>query len=397
MSDGIHWRIAPPEPTFEHVAVGTQGTADYPDEYRDRIVIDTVHDGDIIPERLARSQSFASLEAGGSLWRDYVRERDWGAGRIAASVAAHLGLGGYYRVTVARVAVDFNRFPGLSPPDARSLDTMAISHHLSQRLGYDELRHLLEECYDTTSAAMEQVLAGKLIKLSIHTYDERNPSLTQRPEASVLTRSHSYQQSSHLPYGLFDPLFPDEIAASSAKRILRDRIALTLEKAGYDVEHNYPYCLPDGSLEIRSQPWFFFQHLRELFCREVGGGDDPAHQMVWAMLLNTNLRGRDSGTLSAHLHRFRRPPEGRETEFARAREAYAAIRAFLAQRPELVRDYRNSFARTSALAIEVRKDLVWRFEAGEPVGPNPEAAEAIGATIASAIATYLRVDRAEQP
>ena len=84
--------------------------------------------------------------------------------------------------------------------------------------------------------------------LTIHTYDVHNPSLTERPELSLITRSQSYQNNSHLPFGLFDPLFPDVLMESSTDPVLRDRIALTLEKLGVRVEHNYPYCLPDGSL-----------------------------------------------------------------------------------------------------------------------------------------------------
>ncbi len=391
------WRIAEPTVPFEHVSVeadpGGPGSKLSP-EMRSRLVVDTVHDGDLLPVRLFDIPKFAARVESGTLMRDFIRERDWGADLVARHLSRSLGIGGYYRVTIARVIVDFNRFPGVSTPDLGPLDRLAISPDLAPCLQNEHKRYVLEQCYDPVSVGMEQAIFEKLIKISIHTYDERNPSLTVRPMVSLLSRSHSYQQKSHLPYGLFDPMFPDVLASNCSKRILRDRIALTLEKAGIHVEHNYPYCLPDGSLEMRCQPWFFFHYLRQNFEREnPDTTDDAAFAMVWSMLFNTNLRGSDGAALSGYLHRFLKAPRDLSGKFDAARIAYEHIDEYLNKNWNLVERYRNSANRTSALAIEVRKDLLVDFEDGIPVRTHDEQAKEIAETIADAIRIYLQDDR----
>ena len=42
----------------------------------------------------------------------YYYERDWGASMVAGEIASFLGLPGHYSVNVARVLMDFGRFPG---------------------------------------------------------------------------------------------------------------------------------------------------------------------------------------------------------------------------------------------------------------------------------------------
>ena len=315
------WLVSESAAPFELVpTTARDGELGYPAELCDRIAIDTLHDGDVIPARVLECAAVARLADNGVLRDSFVRERDWGADLVAGHLAHFLGLAGHYRVKVARVLVDFNRFPGSSPPGAGPLDTLAIGSPFAELLGHEDKHHVLAHWYDPISNSIEAALRGKLIVLSIHTYDERNPSLTQRPEVSIVSRSDSYQRDSRLPYGLFDPLFPDVLAESSSKRILRDRLALTLEKGGYRVEHNHPYCLPDGSLEIRSQPWFFFQHLRDLFeADHPDTSDQPQFDTVWRMLLNTNLRHGDSDALSGYLHRYRLPPTGLTSTFENAR------------------------------------------------------------------------------
>ena len=122
--------------------------------------------------------------------------------------------------------------------------------------------------------------------------------------------------------------------------------------------------------------------------------DDPAHRFAWATLLNTNLRRPDSGALFGYLHRYRQAPAGRIREFERARAAYELLVHWLHQRPGLITDYRFSDERTSAISIEVRKDLVWHFDDdGRPMGPDDERADEIGRILAQAIGTYLTEDR----
>ena len=380
-------------PPFEFVPNPSAPEGSCPEAYRSRIVIDTIHDGDQVPEGLLRSPRVQPLIKDGSFWSSYVRERDWGANVVAEHLARALGLSGYHRVTVARVVMDFNRFPGSSPPDADPVDRLAIVDPFARHLNHEEKRFILDRHYDAVSERMEAAIDGKLIKLSLHTYDEHNPSRTQRPEVSLITRSHSYQMRSRLPYGFFDPLFPDELVESCANTILRDRVALTLEKAGLRVEHNYPYCAPDGSLEVRSQPWFFFKVVKELFeDKHPEAKGDPAFDLVWGMLLNTNLRLGGAELLRGYLHRFRSAPPGMEDIFEHGRLAYESVARFVRATPRLVCDYKNCVDRPSTLAVEIRKDLVFRFNRGEPVEPRQECAKEIAGHLAKAITTYLRED-----
>ena len=49
--------------------------------------------------------------------------------------------------------------------------------------------------------------------------------------------------------------------------------------------------------------------------------------------------------------------------------------------------------RPSTLLIEVRKDLVWHFENGRPIGPNENETRRIARIIAAGIYQYLANDR----
>lgn len=384
--------VQPTEPGLRSVpAPPCVAVQRYPERYRDKLLVDTLHDGDAFPARLLANPRVKAAWDDGSLEEAFELHRDWGADLVAGHLAAALGLPGHHKVVPARVVMDFNRFPGASPPDADPLERRALGEPLAELLTHDDKRHVLEDHYDAVSRGMDAAITGRLIKLAIHTYDEHNDSRTRRPEVSLLTRSDSYQRDSRLPYGLFDPLFPHILVESCAKPIVRDRIALTLERAGFAVEHNYPYNLPDGSVEIRCQPWLFFQHLRDRYEAErPQSRSDAGYAQVWEMLLNTNLRGGDA--LSAYLHRFRLP-SGDVAPFERAREAYEALSRWVCERPELVEAYRRSHDRTSTITIEVRKDLVWRFVDGRPVGPREDVAREVAYTIAQAVATYLREDR----
>ncbi len=382
-------------PPLELIPVAPNPQALCPLEYRGRLLVHTVHDGTTIPSFVLESKGVQELKRDGTLWQLYARERDWGANLVAAELAHALGLEGYYRVNTARAVLDFNRFPGESPADDHALDRMALTPPLSHLLTHQQKRALLEDYYDAISELMERVLADKLISLAIHTYDRHNSTQTQRPTISLLTCARSYQRSSRLPYNTFDPLFPDELTESSSNRLLRDRLALTAEKAGLDVSHNYPYCLPDGSLEVRSQPWLFFREVRRQLVHEHPALErDPAFGRVFEMLLDTNLRLADAEALAGYLRRFRRAPVGREADFQAAARAYDQLRAFLVDRPGFVEEYRRSPERTSALSVEVRKDLVWEFDRrGQPVAARPAQARDIAQTLALGIAEYLKRDR----
>jgi hypothetical protein len=378
---------------FVRVEPAADGQEALPPQLSSRITIDTVHDGRCIPGWVLEAPAVQELERNGRLWEHYVLERDWGASLVACHLARALGLEGFQQVNLARVVMDFNRFPGSSPARAHHLDRLAITPPLSRVLSYEHKREVLERYYDRISSGMERAMEGKLLKIAVHTYDERNPSRTRRPEVSVLTRSHSYQVHSRLPFGVFDPLFPDELVASSADAILRDRITLTVEKLGTTVEQNYPYSFPDGSIEIRAQVWLFFQYARRLFLERYPEREGrPHYQRVWEMLLNTSHRRAESEVLFGYLHRFRRPSHGAGAEMAASRRAYEAIRDFM-HSEDLAQRYLTAPERVNILGIEVRKDLVWCFEDGEPVGPDEDSAKQIAHRIAQGVRAYFRHDR----
>ncbi len=384
------------EQPYEFVELPRNGSArPVPEPFRDRILIDTVHDGEHIPRRFLYDRRGEPRVEPELLDVAFCEDRDWGAGLIARKLASALGLGGYGQVRIARVLLDFNRFPGSTPPNNNDfLKRLAINAPFRDVLEHREKIALLEGVYDRISEQMEPLVSGRLIKIGIHTYDEHNPSRTERPEVSLITQPAAYQRTSVMPYGLFDPLFPDILGETTCSRVLRDRISLNLERSGFRVGHNHPYPMPEGSVEVRSQVWYFFAYLRQAF-EEVfpATRDDQAYQMVWTMLLNTNLRLSEGEALRGYLHRYRRVPQGDQARYQAAERAYSAVRSFI-EETEVVQAYRQSRSRPSSLVIEVRKDLIYSFDRkGWPTGPKEDAAEVIAKVIAEAIAIYFETDR----
>lgn len=369
-----------------------------PAHFRDRIMIDVIHDGAVIPPEFLVDAEGRPIPP--EVFRaHYEADRDWGAGLVAARLAGALGLQSWYNVNIARVLMDFGRLPGTTLGAADYQSRFAINYPFSKVLSYEQRRAILERCYDRVSAEVERHIRRRIVKIAIHTYDRLNASGTVRPTVSLVTRSQAYQTSSRLPTGLYDPLYPDLLAEFTADRILTDRISLDLEKSGIPVAHNYPYLLPEGSVEVRSQVWFFFGYLRQRFEEEhPETQDDPPYRMVWDLLLDTNLRSSRGEMLRSYLHLYRHAPPGEEALFRAARIAYDRVRAFL-ERDErrVVEDYRFWEDRPSSIGVEVRKDVVWEFDAaGRPVGPKPEAAARIGEAIARAVLVYLNHDHPER-
>lgn len=385
-------------PPYDFVEVRRQSTHPLVDRYRGQVLLHTVHDGKLIPRRFLCRGNKPTVDLD-ELDRLFIRERDWGANLIAGEIASAANIPGYARCRLARVLMDFNRFPGTTPPGGRGLETLAISEPFASALSHPEKLSLLEDYYDSISELIEDsLLSGKLIMIAVHTYDEHNPSRTQRSDLSLLTRMAHYQRESRMPYGVFDPMFPDALGASTCSRVLRDRISLNLERSGFRVSHNHPYPLPEGSMEVRAQVWYFFDYLRKRFQdSHPESRDDPAYQLVWLMLLNTNLRLQDAEALRSFLHRFRRVPRTQLARFKRAEKAYTHVGEFL-DGGSIALDFRTSKQRASSLGLEVRKDLICSFDpqTGRPL-PITEAqrekARFVGEVIASAIATYFETDR----
>ena len=99
-----------------------------------------------------------------------------------------------------------------------------------------------------------------------------------------------------------------------------------------------------------------------------------------------------------YLHHFRDHLPGRRDDFERSRLSYEAIRNHLMAHEPLVHAYRFAQDRTSALTIEVRKDLVWRFDdEGRALGPRDDSARELATLLAQGIGTYLREDRRACP
>lgn len=389
----------PCDPPLELVPVTPHGDHQLPRDYRKRVAIYTVHDGGAIPDRFRLKKDGSPLIDPAALHRHFVEMRDWGANVVAENLAAALGLHDYARCRVARVLLDFNRFPGSTRPNNdEPLDALAIGRLYSGALDHHEKTHLLEAYYDRISAAMEKVIEDKLIGISIHTYDETHASQNKRADLSLISLPLSYQRESQLTYGVFDPMYPDHLAESTCSRILRDRVSLNLERSGFRVIHNHPYPLPDGSIEMRAQVWHFFRYLRLRFEAEHPDlADDPAYKRVWTMLQDTNLRLAEAEALRSFLHRFRRVHEEKRKNLIAALDAYRHVRRFLFE-GTVITDYRRSGDRPSSLGIEVRKDLVCTFDpdTGRPQRPTPpqeQTAKYIAGAIAGAIATYIDTDR----
>lgn len=361
---------------------------------RNSVSIDVIHDGNWIPEGFLKDQFGQSITMK-MLEKDYIRERDWGASIVAQELASLLGVSTFARVNVARVLLDFGRFPGSTPPNAEHLNRFAINYPFSQLLSYSQKKKLLEEIFDQISNDFEAHLSSRQLKIAIHTYDQHNTSGTERPAVSLLTRTLGYQNNSEMPEGLFDPLYPDMLLEFTSDRVLRDRISLTLEKRGISVAHNYPYLLPEGSLEVRYQVWSFFRSLRNSFLQEFPASKGKiSYKMVWEMLLDTNLRSSESEALRSFLHMYRRASDDRANIFSKAAEAYENIKHFAHQRHDaLIHAYRFSTNRASSLAIEVRKDLICELDQnGLPLKPRYDNIQFICNALAEAISRYYKED-----
>jgi len=371
-----------------------------PETYRDKILIDVIHDGSVLPPEFASDLYGNPILASDTLPQSFVHERDWGAELLARQLASALGISEYLRITTARALLDFGRFPGITPSGAGHLQRYAINYPFSERLSHTQKRNLLTNYYDRISDGMESALQGKLLKIAVHTYDKRNPTQFERPAVSILTRPFGYQDLLKHPFPHFDPCFPAKVVEYTADRLLKARIAQTLEEAAIHTADNFPYSLPEGSVEVRAQVWYFFRHVRDIYLASTPPRslsvdlDTCPRELVWDMLLDTNLRSADSEALRSYLHMFRNAPAGKVALFKAAQDEYERIRSFIKREHTYLADsYREGGQRPSTLIIEVRKDLVWQFDGGIPIGPRPDNAAYLARKIALGVSQYLAEDR----
>ncbi|MEM6454339.1 MAG: hypothetical protein AAF772_04520 [Acidobacteriota bacterium] len=324
-----------------------------------RALVFTIHDGDQIPRALLGRDADAVLVRPDVLGT-YFHERDWGANLVARCLAEVLDLGGYLRVNLARVLLDFGRFPTSLDGDAAYLLRSAIYPPLRDVLT-DAARHrLITHHYDEISRALTGRFLGKILAIDVHTYDPVGRNGIRRPEVSLVTRSMGYQRYGQLPRRLFDPLFPAALCEDTCHPALSCGIVADLARSGRYATLNYPYVMPEGSVEVRALVWFFFRHVREAFehsCPETVG--QKPYEIVWDMLLDVTQRLARAAALRGFLHAYLAPPPGVEQLFADARDAYATIAAFVHRHHGvLVNDYRHALNRLGCLGVEVRKDLL---------------------------------------
>ena len=367
-----------------------------PQWFADRISIDVIHDGPYIPSKFLVDEHGSSFDLE-ELQRHYVIERDWGANFVAERVASRIGVPGYLTVQTARCLMDFGRFPGSSKDNATHLGRHAINQPFTEWLDFQQKRSVLEEHYDSISDSFDELLQGKILKVAFHTYDQYNESGTERPHVQLVTRMLSYQMEARMPADIFDPIYPDVLADYTVDRVLVSRLSLNLEKEHIAVGNNYPYLLPEGAMEVRHQVWRFFEWLHKRFTQDFPEtSQNPAYKSVWKMLKDTNFRSADSAALRSIIHLYRRSHTNKSDLNNRSLEAYHHIRRYLQEHPQLIQDYRFDPMRCMSLGIEVRKDLLWRFdEDGTPIEPRFDQVDRIGDLIANALIEYITVDRAE--
>lgn len=322
----------------------------------DKVLIYTVHDGHGVPGELVRNGEAVLLERPEVL-RAYRRERDWGANLVAGHLARELGLSGFLRLNLARVFLDFNRFPGWSPPGISRIRRKSIFPPLEGLLSRESKHALLARYYDRISRDLMRRFTGKALIVAIHTFNTTGRDGTRRPEIGLITGLPGGREE---PAGFYDPLFPQRLAENACDPGLGRRLIRDLERVGPPVTVNDPYWMFDGCIESRAQVTFFFRYLARRFADATPGTRDRlGYRRVWDMLLDVTRRSGYGEALRAYLHRGRPPLPGSAPLFVDARRAYRAIARFWTEhRLELLRDYRFALERPNNLAIEVRKDLV---------------------------------------
>ncbi len=383
----------------------------------ERILIYTIHDGRTIPADLLETTEPAlstgsprarrRLDQRPRVRRAYRTERDWGANLVAGHLARHLGLGGYLKVELARVLLDFGRLPGRSAAGVAHLKRKAIFPPAGELLSAAATERLLG-CYDRLEAIMTRRLTDKALSIAIHTYDPLDEDGKLRPELALITGRAAGAQTQHFAGverptpaadSAYDPLFPMDLREATCDSALSRRAIANLEHSGREVALNHPYDLHEGACELRAQGRFFFRYLRRRFNQALPGAESASHLRVWAMLADIAQRTPASRALHRFLHRSHPAPTGHEWACADGRRAYRQIARFLnAHRSGLIQDYRFAHDRPSTLAIEVRKDLLCELDNdGAVAGLRLDAghvARDLARQLAAAVAAYLRRDLA---
>lgn len=368
-------------------------------EWDRHVIVDVVHDGVVVPPELT-----SLLEADGTLrptLRDaFIRERDWGAAAVAERLAHHLGLRGYHHAAGARLVADYNRFRGWTDPQAGHLGRSALFPPASERMTPEEGELALRTCFDPITAGIRArareafaeggVSASRLLRITVHTYDDRAGAGHRRPKTSLIFTPFEYHATARIPVNVYPPVFPDRLAEFTADRALAYRMALVLEKHYLPVAVNSPYFLPLGGAEMRFQVWCFLMHLEEQVCALDGADAMEQFQDVWPLLLEVDR------------------PWATQRLDADQEQQLEQLMAFIEKHHEqVVQAYRYSAFRPSAVEVEVRKDIIWPGswqvlgDGREAYVPDPGALDTdevdrVAAVMADGIHAYLTIDQPEK-
>ena len=362
------------------------------------VIVDVIHDGDRIPPSIEPYFN-GDGSVRGEVHDAFVRERDWGAAAVAERLAFHLGLRGYQSVQAARVVCDYNRFRGRSVPEAGHLGRRALFPPATHLLSHAAGEQALATCFDPVSAALfarvsealgdGRVPDSRLLRITVHTYDDRAGEGHRRPKTSLIFTPYEYHEASRLPAGVYAPIFPDRLAEFTADRALAYRMALMLEKNYLPVAVNSPYFLPLGGAEMRLQVWCYIQHLKWLV-QELEPDAADRFARLWPVIEDVD---RPWGSRELHTD-----------ELTLLDELIAFVKR---HRYEAVERYRYSAFRPSAIEVEVRKDVVyagnWQTlsdgsEAFVPIegGLDRYEVDRVAAVMAAGIRKYLIEDQPEK-
>lgn len=449
---------------FERHLYSFREISDRPGQYDSNVVLDVIHGGNVIPPELVGAyedtttvpdpnkpgtMSFKEL-----FHQGYDIERDWGAHEVAKAIARSLELQGYYYVPLARNILDFNRFPGISRQWSPHLDRLAVSGGLTDFIRQNCRKELLGY-YQTIARQMEDVLHRKLqtgleanevrmraagismpdsglqpvresglIKIAVHTFDKYGDGGVERPVVGIIHRSKSIFESGHLPAGVYSRLFPHQLAAFTADRLLKASITAALEKNYIPEISDYPYMVSEGSVEMRGQALLWFEYLRDCFQRagNMQGAElsellekdvgKNAYRKFWEAVLNPNQYHPDTALISRFVDGRIGAEDERGIDFDSIATIEAEVARFLAENAPnplaatdkkrgIISQYQYDALRPSFLAIEVRKDVLraGRWES-TPLGyryvckdapPKAENIELIGSAIAEGIKNYWRL------
>ncbi len=330
----------------------------------ERFFVGSIHDGNGIPGEFLSPRAERAEE----LSRTYAAARDWGATLLAGKIAARLHVPQVFRVDLARLVLDVDRLPS------------------AQRWGEgwlepSQVRHLMSEHYDEVVGAVGAACANATLELSVHTSDVHALDGRVRPPVTLRSRVDATPGSTG-----YDPLLPEALFASTADPRLRGRLVLGLAEAGFDVTENLPRPLAAHSLDIRVLASRWFTGLERAFdlAHPSSIRNERAWRMVWEML--EDVHQRICCPLRGHVHLLQRAPEGREVQFEAARILYADLARFAASvQEDLLHEATRGADHLDALAVVVRKDLIWNSVEGPFGAPRMDVIHALARAIASAI------------